>query len=240
MLVVATRVSDLVLADGAARTSLSAAYQAVPTPVRLSAQAAVEGLAVPVAIGLSGLMLMVMRWTVGTDGMALPILTSIVVVAWTVVALFVYRDYRVNLIANLRHRSLDPAELTVEGASTLAAIHRLIDSTDERDVRLGLDTLTSVGHPDLSPCLQSLAMDDRVGVRSDVLDRLVRVDPAAAATAARDGSATPQPGSTKRRVSARSEMAGSAADLASITACLGDRKSRRSGSCSDGDVPTRR
>ncbi len=99
VLVVATRVSDLVLADGAARTSLSAAYQAVPTRVRLSAQAAIEGLAVPVAIGVSGALLMVLRATIGTDGMALPIATSLVVVAWTVVAFFVYRDYRVDLLA---------------------------------------------------------------------------------------------------------------------------------------------
>ena len=221
MLVVATRVSDLVLSDGAARTSLSAGYQAVPTQVRLATQAAVEGLAVPVAIGVSGLVLMALRATLGTDGLVLPVATSAVVVAWTIVALYMYRDYRVNLLANLRHRSLDPAELTIEGASTLAAIHRLIDSDDEREVRLGLDTLASAEHPDLSASLQSLAMDERVGVRSDVLDRLVRVDPSAAVDAARTGLGHPSP--EVRAASVRTlGMAGAASDLSSITACLSD------------------
>lgn len=221
VLVVATRVSDLVLADGAARTSVSAAYQTVPTHVRLATQATVEGLAVPVAIGVSGVVLMAVRATVGTDGLALPILTSIVVVAWTIVALFVYRDYRVNLLSNLRHRCLDPAELTIEGPSTLAAIHRLIDSADERDVRLGLDTLASAGHPDLSTRLQALAMDQRSGVRSDALERLVRVDPAAAAAAARKGLDHESP--EVRAASVRTiGLAGAASDLSAITACLND------------------
>ena len=47
VLIVAARVTDLTFADGAARTSLSAAYQAVPTRLRPVAQASVEGLAVP-------------------------------------------------------------------------------------------------------------------------------------------------------------------------------------------------
>jgi hypothetical protein len=224
VLVVATRVSDLVLSDGTSRTSLSAAYQAVPTPVRLAAQATVEGLAVPVAIGVSGLGLMILRATVGTDGLMLPVLTSIVVIAWTVVALFLYRNYRVNLLANLRHRTLDPAELSIEGVSTLAAIDRLVDSTDERDVRLGLDTLTIAEHPDLAARLHSLASDERVSVRSDVLDRLVRIDPSMAAIAARSGLDHPSP--EVREASVRTLAAtGGPSDLSAITACLSDSDS---------------
>ena len=72
VLIVTARVADLVLADGAARTSLSAAYQVVPTPLRLAAQAGVEGLAVPLAIGLSGVVLLLLQATVGTGGIAAP------------------------------------------------------------------------------------------------------------------------------------------------------------------------
>ncbi|HEX3087292.1 MAG TPA: hypothetical protein VHQ23_01465, partial [Ilumatobacteraceae bacterium] len=164
---------------------------------------------------------MVLRGTIGTDGMALPIATSLVVVAWTVVAFFVYRDYRVNLLANLRHRALDPSELAIEGSSTLEAIHRLVDSPDERDVRLGLDTLTATGHEDLHACLLSLATDDRASVRSDVLDRLVSVDPIAAASVARRGLVDPNP--EVRAASVRTlGLVGRAADLDSISARLED------------------
>ena len=44
--------TDLTFSDGTSRTSLSAAYQAVPNRLRAVAQATVEGLAVPVAIGV--------------------------------------------------------------------------------------------------------------------------------------------------------------------------------------------
>ena len=80
VLIVASRVTDLVLSDGTSRTSLGAAYQAVPTHVRLATQATVEGLAVPVAIGVSGVVLIATRATVGTDGLALPVLTTVVLV----------------------------------------------------------------------------------------------------------------------------------------------------------------
>lgn len=221
VLVVSSRVSDLVLSDGTSRTSLSAAYQAVPTHVRLATQATVEGLAVPIAIGVSGLVLMVLRSTMGTDGLVLPVLTTVVLLAWTVVALFVYRDYRVNLLSNLRHRTLDPAELAIEGSSTLAAIHRLVDSTDERDVRLGLDTLTAAAHPDLLARLQSLTRDERVSVRCGVLDRLVRIDAPAAASAARHGLSDPSP--EIRATSVRTlAIAGGSSDVPAITPCLFD------------------
>ena len=85
----------------------------------------------------------------------------------------VYRIYRISLLANLRHRSLDPAALMIDGAEHMTAIERLVDSGDERDVRLGLDTLAGVDDHGLPAILQPLAVDERVGVRADVLSRLV-------------------------------------------------------------------
>ncbi|HEY7628769.1 MAG TPA: hypothetical protein VH761_16985, partial [Ilumatobacteraceae bacterium] len=185
VLIVAARVVDLVLSDCTSRTSLGAAYQAVPGPLRLLAQAKVEGLAVPVAIGLSGVVLLVLRATGGTSGKTLPLLTAAIVVVWFVVAVAVYRGYRSNLLTNLRHRVLDPAELDIDSASISIVIDRLVASHDERDVRLGLDTLTAAGHPLLISHLASLASDDRVNVRCDALEQLAALDAEAAAVEAR-------------------------------------------------------
>jgi hypothetical protein len=187
VLIVAARASDLTLADGAARTSLSAAYQAVPPRERLAAQAAIEGLAVPTAIGISGLVLIAVRQTVGTEGLMLPVLASVVLATWVAVSALAFRGYRANLLANLRHRVLDPAELTLDDPNTLAAIDRLIDSDNEREIRLGVQALQVARHPQLVARLEHLTTDDRVGVRSFALDCLLDVDPAAAARSARDG-----------------------------------------------------
>ncbi len=191
LLVVGARVSDLTLADGTSRTSLGAAYQAVSVRERLAAQAAVEGLAVPLAIGVSGLILIIVQHTVGTDGPTLHVLTCVVLVAWIVNAVLLSRGYRRNLIANLRHRRLDPSELAVDDVSTLAAIDRLIGSDDEREIRLGVATLAVVRHPELQVRLEALAGDQRAGVRSYALDRLRELDPTAAARIARDGLGHP-------------------------------------------------
>jgi hypothetical protein len=99
----------------------------------------------------------------------------------------------VNLLANLRRRSLDPAELVVDDANTLAAIDRLIDSDDEREVRLGIETLAAARHAELRSRLERLTADERVGVRSYALDRLLEIDPDAAARAARRGLDHPSP-----------------------------------------------
>ena len=185
--IVAARATDLTLSDGASRTSLSAAYQALPSRLRSVAQAAVEGTAVPVAIGASGVALLVIEAAGAADGVLLPVLTSLVVMAWAVVAILLYRQYRVNLLANLRGRTLDPTELTVEGESSLIAISRLVESADERDVRLGLDLLTIAEHPELPLRLERLVADERVNVRTDALERLSELAPQMAAAAARDG-----------------------------------------------------
>lgn len=185
VLIVGARVTDLTFSDGTSRTSLSAAYQAVPNRMRAVAQATVEGLAVPVAIGVSGVVLLVVQSVGSTKGLLLPVLTSIVVMAWIVVAVLLYREYRVNLLANLRGRTLHTADLAVEEESSLIAIDRLIGSDDERDVRLGLDILTLAEDPELAERLQGLIGDERLGVRTDALRRLTMADPAAAAAAAR-------------------------------------------------------
>ncbi len=194
VLVVAARVTDLTLSDGSSRTSLSAAYQAVPTRVRSVVQATVEGLAVPVAIGVSGVVLLVVDAVGNAGGMLLPVLTAMVVLTWAIVAVTLYRDYRVNLLANLRGRTLHAEDLTLEGESSLVAIDRLVGSANERDVRLGLDILTMAQHPELPARLRLLVDDGREGVRTDALARLAQVAPHSAADAARGALDDPSPG----------------------------------------------
>lgn len=186
-LVIASRVSDLTLSDGAARASLSAAYQAVPTRERTAAQALVEGLGVPVAIGFSGLVLLVMRATIGIGSLALSVLTGIIVFVWAIVAVLVYRGYRSSLLENLRHRFIDPAELTVDETSGIEVIDRLLESDDEHEIRLGLEALSVSDHPEVVARLLLVAAGPRSGPRVDALGRLARVDPRQAHDLARRG-----------------------------------------------------
>ena len=48
------RIADIAATDGTTRTSINAAFQVVPIEERLAVQAVVEGIGVPVAIGVTG------------------------------------------------------------------------------------------------------------------------------------------------------------------------------------------
>ena len=52
------RIADLTTTDGTTRTSINAAYQVVDEDDRLAVQAVVEGIGVPVAIGVTGVLLL--------------------------------------------------------------------------------------------------------------------------------------------------------------------------------------
>lgn len=193
VLVVATRVSDMVLSDGTTRTSVSAAYQAVPTRLRLAAQANTESLAVPVAIGFAGVVLLVVRATVGTDGPVLAVLAGVVLATWIGCAAVIYRSYRENLLANLRHRLLEPGELAAEDLGTEPVVDRLLASDDARDVRLGLAALSEIEPERSADRLVALATAGREDVHGHVVDRLAELHPDRAIALARDGLGHPQP-----------------------------------------------
>ena len=81
----AARIADIALTDGMTRTSINATYQVLPERGRLSLQAAVEGIGVPIAIGISGVLILVLN--------ALPfaltatiVVTTIVCAVWTWIA----------------------------------------------------------------------------------------------------------------------------------------------------------
>lgn len=187
VLIVATRVADLVLSDGTTRASVGAAYQAVPPAERLAAQANVESLAVPIAIGLSGVVLILIRATAGTDGLLLPVLTSLVLLAWIICALIAYRHYGATLLVNLRQRVLRPADLLASGQESYPTVERLLASETSSDVRLALTVLEEMNHADLADHLDRIAGEHRDDLHTYVLERMSVVAPERAVSAVSAG-----------------------------------------------------
>lgn len=161
------RIADIAATDGTTRTSINAAYQVVPVDERLAVQAVVEGIGVPVAIGVTGVLLLALNMLdLGTGavigfGLALGVI-------WMVVAVLVYRSYRRALADEMRRRPLATGNL--EAAADHTAVRALLRSDDARDVRLGLDLLAGVLSPASSVELGRLAdhADPEVRVRAVV------------------------------------------------------------------------
>jgi hypothetical protein len=170
------RIADLTTTDATTRTSINAAYQVVEPEERLAVQTVVEGFGVPVAIGVTGVLLLLLQaldlgvGAVIGFGLALSVL-------WTVVAVGVYGAYRHALGEAMRRRPLLGADLDDE-----PAVHALLRSEDARDVRLGLDLLAGFDAPEAE--LRRLADGSDPEVRSRALAALTALGDARAAAAA--------------------------------------------------------
>ena len=162
------RIADIAATDGTTRTSINAAYQVVPPQDRLAVQAVVEGIGVPVAIGLTGVLLLVLEaLDLGTE--AVIVFGLVLGVIWTLVAARVYRSYTSSLGDEMRRRSYSTIDVD---AGDEPAVRRLLGSDDPRDVRLGLDLLAGVASPVADVELAILADHSDPDVRARALAQL--------------------------------------------------------------------
>ena len=142
VLAAVARLSDIVLTDGTTRTSVNASFQVVPIRDRFAVQAVVEGIGVPVAIGATGAVLLLMN-LLGLGIGAVIVFGVVLSVIWTASGAAMYRAYTRALADEMSHRSLVASEVAEDDA----ALQALLRSDDARDVRLGLDLLPGITSP---------------------------------------------------------------------------------------------
>jgi hypothetical protein len=117
-------------------------------------QAVVEGIGVPVAIGVTGVLLLALNLLgVGTAGVI--VFGLVLGTVWTGVAVVAYRSYAQSLAGEMQLRSLSAVELDADDGAT--AVRTLLRSEDLRDVRLGLDLLAGLSSPAPDPELRRIA-----------------------------------------------------------------------------------
>lgn len=180
-LVIITRISDLTVTDGTTRTSINAAYQALQPHERTAVQTAVEGIGVPVALGLVGLILLLFQAFASLTLVHIAAFTLIISFFWLAAGGLVYQGYTGGLLQMMRRRSLTAETLRIDDASSLAAVEQLLHKEQLLDVRLGLDMLTEAGHPTLDPHLLRLAEGPAPeAIRIEALHRLAERQAAAA------------------------------------------------------------
>lgn len=172
VMVSTARILDIALTDGTTRTSINAMYQVLPERTRLSAQATIEGMGVPVAIAVSGVLVIVLNalpWSLP----ALIVTTTVVSAVWVWVGVLLYRSYGPALVDALRqHRLLVPTTQVEGTGDDLVAAGQLLESPDPRSARLGLELVSALAAPALVEELEVLAGDSRVEVRLSALEAL--------------------------------------------------------------------
>lgn len=195
-LVLLIRVADMTFNDAATRGSINAAYQALPAHERVTVQAGVEGVGVPLALGLVGIILLLFNAMGGMNLVQVAGLALLLTVFWIGAALLVYRSYAANLLKTMRRRALGEAELTLDDAG-LGVIEQLAGSDELRDVRLALDMLQGAGHPALDDALLRLVHAGPDEIQVEALTRIEQIGlqaalPAVQALAAGDADARVQ------------------------------------------------
>jgi HEAT repeat protein len=180
VLAATAQIADLALTDGMTRTSVNSSFQVVPMEDRLSVQAVVEGIGVPVAIGVTGVVLLAVNLAGLGVGPVIGFALALGVL-WTLAALAAYRSYKRALADEMRRGTLVPAAQIDAGD---AALQALLASDDTRDVRLGLDLLSGGSALTAADVVRQAAAHPDPEVRARAFLQLADAGDAGAAEAA--------------------------------------------------------
>jgi hypothetical protein len=220
LLLCTQQVVDIVLTDGTTRGSINATYQALPPLERLAAQTRVEGVGVPTAVGLVGVLLIVVgRLDAGV--VALLVIVLVLTLAWLALAVSAYRLYGTNLRRTIIRRAWDPVALRLDDDASRAVVARLLDSEDARDVAVALDALAATAPDDVLLHVESLLHDADPVRRAVAVDAALRHQVVGAVPALLVTASDPaQPG--RLRAAAVRAAASLGAPAAELTPMLGD------------------
>ena len=222
--VTAARIADIALTDGTTRTSINVTYHAIPERSRLAVQAAVEGIGVPVAIGVSGIVILACNALASPLGATLAV-TLVVCVAWSWGGVMLYRAYGPALVHALRR----PSRLAEPGgwlatAEDAGAVRELLTSADARTAGFGIELARTIGSPGFAAALASLVDDPRPDVRLASLTALAAAGDADARGRLADEvrQAAEDPDAAVRLLAAEAIGALDAADRAGAATLLTD------------------
>lgn len=165
-LVMAAWIADIAFTDGSTRGSINTAYQALPVADRAVIQTGVEGIGVPLAIGLTGLVLLFLNQLAALNILQVSLFSAIIVAIWIYAAAQTYRYYGSELTIALKRRVLDPTSLELDGASHLDP---LLHSERPSDALLGIQLAND---RQLRPYFPELLKHPGPAVRLEALRRV--------------------------------------------------------------------
>lgn len=171
-LAVGGRILDITLSVGTTAPAIKATYQAMPADERPIIETAVEGIGVPVAFGLTGLILLIFNAVSSFTFASLIIFTTVVTAFWIIAGIWVYRGYGHALRHALSRRLLGETALTLTDGSSLAVIERFLQGNSVSDVRLALDTLETADHKSVNTHLIRLIDHPEPTIRTEALARI--------------------------------------------------------------------
>jgi hypothetical protein len=174
------RIMDITLAGVATRTAVNATFQVLPQNQRLAAQVGVEGAGVPLALGLTAVIILVINALFDSPTVPVLVATMAVCVAWCWLSFVVFGRYRAGTVTAARRRMLDDVHVDLTEPATRAALVDLARSDSAEGVGAAVDLLAAEDPGSVDELLLEAAAHRDPAIGHAVLHHLVQWHPAAA------------------------------------------------------------
>jgi ATP/ADP translocase len=146
-------------------------YIPIPASVRLKAQTFIEVAVKRTSRGVGGLLLLLLTvvFALGIKQVSIPIL--ILLAAWILLCIRVYKEYIASIEATLQKRSLsiDTLEVDPSDSSTINRLLPLLDSENERQILYALELLQDAKNPEFIERVQRLCLHPSPEVKVQAL-----------------------------------------------------------------------
>ena len=179
-LVALTKLSDEVLWTSIYDPSLLILYQPLRAEQRRALQIAVQSIFGPLAIGISGLSLLLLGATDFFTSIHLAYMMPVMLAAPLLVAWRMTREYTAALMQALTRRTMEGVELFFGDSSSLGVLRQKLHSPHPGEALYALDLLDRIEHENLATFLVDLLAHPHPAVRREVLSRIERFKPAMA------------------------------------------------------------
>jgi len=150
-------------------------HQPLPPHQRVQAQSIREGIIFPVAVGITGVLLLLLRKTFALNVTQLIYGLLFVIICWIVVAVFLGQEYPLRLKLALAKRDLGDLDLRNIDSSGLAILAEGLHSPHVGVVIYSLDMLEVLDPELLAPLLPELLDHAEAEVRCEALRRIERL-----------------------------------------------------------------
>lgn len=171
-LVVMTKLFDEVMTTAMTNTSVRVLYQPLAADQRLSIQGAVEGIVGPLALGASGVLLLLLMAAGNISLMQTISLLLVVLSGWIMAAVLLGRSYPDALRRALSKRTLGGGSLSLDDGSSIAVLEQRLQSPRPGDLLFALEMLDQADYVSLNEVLTGLLDHPAAAVRQVSLEKI--------------------------------------------------------------------
>ena len=182
-LVAIIKLSDDVLWTSIYDPSLLILYQPLPAEQRRAAQAAVQSIFGPLAIGISGVTLLLLGTREHFVSVHLAYIMPVILAGAIILTRRLKREYPKVLTQALSKRTLEDIDLSFRDDACITLFQQTLASPHAGEVIYALEMLERGGHEALPAFLIELLKHPQVAIRHDALCRIERLKPVGAEAA---------------------------------------------------------